>query len=70
MKIDIVAFDEENIAFVECKWRNKPVKRVIFEDLMRKSKLIDMSSQQCSFIVFSKVGCLDESDEGMGCFVV
>jgi len=69
-EIDIVAFDEENIAFVECKWRNKPVKRVVFDDLMRKSKLINMSSQQCSFIVFSKVGCLDELDEGMGCFVV
>ena len=65
----MVAFDEEQIVLIECKWRNKPVKWAIFEELIRKSKLIDMP-QQRSFVVFSKVGCVNGLDEGMRCFVV
>ena len=36
-EIDLVAFDDENIAFIECKWQNIVDKERIKRDLIKKS---------------------------------
>ena len=68
-EIDIVAFDEENIAFVECKWTNKPVGLNVFHRLKEKSLLIN-SSLKKSFVLFSKSGFSKAlEDEEVRCFL-
>jgi len=39
-EIDLIAFDDENIAFIECKWRNVVDKESIKNKLIQKSSLI------------------------------
>jgi AAA+ ATPase superfamily predicted ATPase len=39
-EIDIVAFDDENIAFIECKWQNRVDKEQVLHQLIEKSKLL------------------------------
>ena len=34
-EIDLVAFDDENIAFIECKWQNSVDKERIKRDLIK-----------------------------------
>lgn len=69
-EIDLVAFDEDKIAFIECKWRNKKVNRSVFEALKIKSELIDIPLEK-RFIIFSKTGCSKAlEDEDMACFVL
>ncbi|MDD5400505.1 MAG: ATP-binding protein [Sulfurimonas sp.] len=36
-EIDLVAFDDENICFIECKWRNKVDKKKVQQQLINKS---------------------------------
>jgi AAA+ ATPase superfamily predicted ATPase len=68
-EIDLVAFDEEKIVFIECKWRNKKVNKSVFEALKVKSELIDVSLKK-SYVMFSKVGCSEALErEDVGCFV-
>ncbi len=68
-EIDIVAFDEENIAFIECKWTNKPVGLSLLSRLKEKSLLID-SSLKKSFVLFSKSGFSEAlEDEEVRCFL-
>jgi AAA+ ATPase superfamily predicted ATPase len=57
-EIDLVAFDEENIAFIECKWRNQPTGMDVLTSLKKKSELIQ-SSLKPHFIIFSKSGFTD-----------
>jgi len=57
-EIDLVAFDEENIAFIECKWRNQPAGVDVLKSLKKKAELLD-SSLKPQYIIFSKSGCTD-----------
>lgn len=36
-EIDIIAFDDENIAFIECKWQNSPTSKKAKAELIKKS---------------------------------
>ncbi len=55
-EIDIVAFDDKNIAFIECKWTNKSVGLSVLNRLKEKSLLVNSSSLKKYFILFSKSG--------------
>ena len=59
-EIDIVALDEEKKTayFGECKWSNKKVGDDIYQDLLRKSQLVDWHKEmrKNKFILFSKGG--------------
>jgi len=69
LEIDLLAFDEKRIVFIECKWRNKKVNKSVFEALKVKSELIE-SSLENSYVIFSKVGCSEALEgEDIGCFV-
>jgi AAA+ ATPase superfamily predicted ATPase len=69
-EIDLVAFDEEQIAFIECKWRNQPAGIDLLTSLKKKSELLQ-SSLKPHYIVFSKSGCTDtlENSEAL-CHVI
>jgi len=59
-EIDIVALDEETKTayFGECKWSSKKVGDDIYQDLIRKSQLVDWrkDKRKDRFILFSKNG--------------
>jgi AAA+ ATPase superfamily predicted ATPase len=59
-EIDLVALDEENgIAyFGECKWSRQRVQEGVFDDLVKKSHLVDWhrGKRKDRFILFSKSG--------------
>ena len=59
-EIDLVAIDEEKrtIYFGECKWSRQRVHENVFNDLARKSELVDWHTQkrQKKFMLFSKSG--------------
>lgn len=54
-EIDIIAVDDENIIFGECKWRNEPVSIKIYNKLIEKSELIK-GYENRYYYLFSKVG--------------
>lgn len=52
-EIDIVAFNDENIAFMECKWQNQVAKEKIKQQLIQKAtNLID--GKKSSYFVITK----------------
>jgi AAA+ ATPase superfamily predicted ATPase len=59
-EIDLVAIDEETetLYFGECKWSNKKVGIDIYQDLVRKARLVDWhkDSRKERFMLFSKSG--------------
>jgi hypothetical protein len=59
-EIDIVGIDEEasQILFAEAKWTNRPVGLNVYEDLKRKSRLVDWhrESRREYYALFSKSG--------------
>lgn len=63
-EIDLVGYNENTrqIIFGECKWSNKPVGINIYEDLKRKSALVEWGNGQRKeyFILFSKSGFTKE----------
>ncbi len=67
-EIDIVAFDENSIAFIECKWTNKVVTNSIVKELKRKSNIINSANKKKIYIIFSKNGCSDTIDSDVLCF--
>jgi AAA+ ATPase superfamily predicted ATPase len=52
-EIDIVAMDDENICFIECKWQNNVSVDKIDFDLRRKAKLI-ITDKKEHFLVLTK----------------
>ncbi len=58
-EIDLVAFDENNIAFIECKWRNQLTGVDVLKSLKKKSDLVN-SMLKAKYIIFSKSGCTQE----------
>ncbi|MDD2651979.1 MAG: ATP-binding protein [Sulfurimonas sp.] len=52
-EIDLVAFDDENICFIECKWRNKVDKKKVEQQLINKSIHLK-DERRRSFLVITK----------------
>lgn len=52
-EIDLVAFNDENIVYIECKWQNKVDKKKVEKQLIEKSKLIKTDKKEY-FLVLSK----------------
>lgn len=69
-EIDVVAVNEEEkkILFGEVKWRNKPIGVNIYEDLKRKSQLVEWGRgrRREYFCLFSKSGFTDNMKERAG----
>ncbi|ADQ08252.1 DUF234 DEXX-box ATPase [Caldicellulosiruptor hydrothermalis 108] len=57
-EIDIVAFDNDNILFGECKWRNQKVDMSVLNNLIEKSMIFNYSEK--FYVLFSKSGFTDE----------
>jgi AAA+ ATPase superfamily predicted ATPase len=59
-EIDIVALDEDTKTayFVECKWSNKKIGTDIYENLLRKARLVDWfnDARKERYLLFSKSG--------------
>jgi AAA+ ATPase superfamily predicted ATPase len=53
-EIDLIAFNDTQIAYIECKWRNSVNKEKVKSQLVRKSTLIDSSNKDESYFVFTK----------------
>jgi len=52
-EIDIVAFDDENIAFIECKWQNRVNEESVTNRLIQKSLSIK-HEKNASYLVLTK----------------
>ena len=52
-EIDIVAFDEKNIAFIECKWQNQIDKEQILQKLIQKSARL-VGDKKAFYLVVEK----------------
>jgi AAA+ ATPase superfamily predicted ATPase len=59
-EIDLVAFDDENICFIECKWQNSVNVEQIKEQLIAKSQLIK-HQKRSSFLVITKKSYLEKN---------
>ncbi len=59
-EIDIVAMDDENICFIECKWQNKSDKSKVEEALVKKSKAVKHDKKE-HFLVMTKEDYLKEN---------
>ncbi len=63
-EIDQVAFNDEHVAFIECKWQNQQVGYEVYQDMKRKAETLEFQ-QQYQYIIFAKKGfktSLKESD--------
>jgi len=54
--IDIIAYNDQNIAFGECKWTNKKVSIGDYEKLLLRSNYIDIYGKRKIYVLFSKSG--------------
>ncbi len=52
-EIDLIAMDETNICFIECKWRNSVDKEQVLYQLVKKSKYVKHNLKE-SFLVITK----------------
>ena len=57
-EIDIIARDDNNIIFGECKWRNKEIGIDVLNKLMGRSSVLDSANKY--FYIFSKSGFTNE----------
>jgi len=58
-EIDIVAFDDNNITFIECKWQNSVKKQSIIDKLILKAQNIKHNKKD-SYLVVTKDEYLGE----------
>jgi len=58
-EIDIVAFNEDKIAFIECKWQNSVNKQNIKNKLIVKSKDL-VNNKEAFFLVVTKEDYLNK----------
>ncbi|MDD2451473.1 MAG: ATP-binding protein [Sulfurovum sp.] len=58
-EIDIVAFDEENIAFIECKWQNRVDKTQVRNRLIQKAQAL-AGNKKATYLVITKDDYLGE----------
>ena len=59
-EIDLIAMDEENICFIECKWQNTVNKEQVLHQLIKKSKFVKHDLKE-SFLVVTKEDFLSSS---------
>lgn len=59
-EIDIVALDDDNILFGECKWQNAPVGMDVLKDLVKQGDLFH--SENKWFYIFSKDSFTEECE--------
>lgn len=59
-EIDCVVLSEKAGIFVECKYRNEPVRRAVLEKLIERSVLLTVESRY--YMVFSKSGFTPEAE--------
>ncbi|ABX32049.1 ATPase [Petrotoga mobilis SJ95] len=58
--IDIVAYNDDNILFGECKWTNKKMGIKDLETLKLRSNYVNFENKQTKYIFFSKSGFTPE----------
>ncbi len=58
--IDVVAYDDENVAVVECKWTGKPVGFEIYEKLRERASFLDLRGRRVKYVIVSKSGFADD----------
>lgn len=61
-EIDILAIDEDNAIFGECKWKNELIGISVFYELVEKSKLFKQYKNKYYFL-FSKTGFTKELED-------
>lgn len=61
-EIDIVAFDDKNIAFIECKWQNNPISKKVEAELIKKSLSL-IGDKIPSYRVITKEDYLSEKSQ-------
>lgn len=54
--IDIVAYDNDNVIFGECKWKNKKVGIDEYKKLLLRSEYLEASKRKKIYVLFSKSG--------------
>jgi len=54
--IDIIAYDENNIIFCECKWREKKVSLQDYQLLLKRSGFLETGDREVYYCLFSKSG--------------
>ncbi len=60
-EIDLIAMDERNICFIECKWQNRVDKEQVLRRLMKKSALVK-HNLKAHFSVVTKEDYLTDGD--------
>lgn len=60
-EIDIIAFDDNNIAFIECKWQNSPTSKKAEAELIKKSLSL-IGDKTPSYKVITKEDYLNKSN--------
>jgi AAA+ ATPase superfamily predicted ATPase len=63
-EIDIIAYDETQAIFCECKWSNEPVGNSVLESLIEKSMMFNYRDKY--YFLFSKSGYTDECAKTAG----
>ena len=58
-EIDLIAMDDENICFIECKWQNSINKERVLYKLIKKSQMVKYYQKKESFLVVTKEDFLD-----------
>jgi len=61
--IDLIAYDENNIVFVECKWTNKKIGVEEYALLRERSKYVNHSCENVYYLFFSKKGFKTELEK-------
>ncbi len=56
VEIDLVARDENDYLFCECKWRNEPLDYPVLSALRRKADIMNRHREHTWFVLFSKSG--------------
>ncbi len=56
VEIDLVAKDENDYLFCECKWRNEPLDYPVLSALRRKADIMNRYREHTWFVLFSKSG--------------
>lgn len=61
--IDIIAYDEENVLFGECKWTNTKIGIRILNNLKERASYLNIQNKKIYYILFSKKGFTEELEK-------
>ena len=56
IEIDLIAKEDHNYLFAECKWRNEKTDLAVLQDLRRKASLFSKNQNRAGYVLFSKSG--------------